>query len=237
MRRLRSVLAGAVIGLAWAASLRGFMRELAGPDSTFTFTGTFGVILPSGSAVGALLGLADYQRRAGAPRRVLILSPLVLGIVPLVALGPDPAPIALAVLAMIGGYAVSGRGPLWARIVAGLAGICSVLATFLSPKPFPDLSITNAHGAWFDTLSGSLYVTLALACAIPMLPAAGQGEDASIPRPVAAQANQAGPADQERDADGQVREELGERQCAAERGVLTEQQDARGQENPASPAR
>jgi hypothetical protein len=204
MRRLRSVLAGAVIGLAWAASLRGFMRELAGPDSTFTFTGTFGVILPSGAAVGALLGLADYQRRSGAPRRLLILSPLVLGIVPLAALGsPDPAPIALAVLAMIGGFSVSGRGPLWARIIAGLAGICSVLATFLASKPFPDLSITTAHGAWFDTLSGSLYVTLALACAIPMLPAAGHAEVAAIPRPVAARVDEAGGADQDRDADGQ----------------------------------
>jgi hypothetical protein len=233
MRRLRFVLAGAMIGLAWAASLRGFMSELAGPDSTFTYAGTFGVILPSGTAVGALLGWAEYQRRAGPRHPSLILSPLVLGVVPLVALGsPDPAPIVLALLAMIGGYAVSGRGPRWARIVAGLAAIGSVLAPFLASEPFPDLSFSTAHGAWFDTLSASLYVTLALACAIPMLPAADQGGTSGSGRTAAA--GQA--LEQDGDADREEREELRERQSPAERGVLTEQQHGSGEESPASPA-
>jgi hypothetical protein len=48
MGRLRLILIGAVVGLTWAASLRGFMAVLAGPDSTFTFTGTFGIIIPTG---------------------------------------------------------------------------------------------------------------------------------------------------------------------------------------------
>ena len=56
--RIRLILLGAVIGLAWAASLRGFMMVLA-PDSMFTFTGTFGVIIPTGIIVGALLGWAE----------------------------------------------------------------------------------------------------------------------------------------------------------------------------------
>jgi hypothetical protein len=47
MGRLRLILIGAVVGLTWAASLRGFMAVLAGPDSTFTFTGTFGIMKPS----------------------------------------------------------------------------------------------------------------------------------------------------------------------------------------------
>jgi hypothetical protein len=81
---------------------------------------------------------------------------------------------------------VSGRGRRWARIVAGLAAIGSVLAPFLASEPFPDLSFSTAHGAWFDTLSASLYVTLALAWAIPMLAAADQGAgpaQAALPRP------------------------------------------------------
>ena len=69
---------------------------------------------------------------------------------------------------MAGGYALSGRGPLWTRIVAGLANLASLAGTFLAPKPYADLSYTTAQGAWFNTLAVSLEVVLALACAIPM---------------------------------------------------------------------
>jgi hypothetical protein len=166
--RIRLILLGAVIGLAWAASLRGFMMVLAGPDSTFTFTGTFGIIIPAGIIVGALLGWAEHQRRTGTQYRLLILAPLLIGIIPNLAAGPDPGPIGLALLAMAGGYAVSGRGPLWTRIVAGIVNLAGLAVTFLAPKPYPDLSYTTPHGAWFDTLAASLGVTLALACSIPM---------------------------------------------------------------------
>jgi hypothetical protein len=168
MGRVRFILIGAVIGLAWAASLRGFMMVLAGPDSTFTFTGTFGIIIPTGTIVGALLGWAEHQRRTGTPHPLFILAPLLIGIIPNLAAGPDSGPIVLAVVAMIGGYAISGRGPLWTRIVAGIINLAGVAVTFLAPKPYPDLSYTTPHGAWFDTLAASLGLTLALACAIPM---------------------------------------------------------------------
>jgi len=168
MGRIRFILVGAVIGLAWAASLRGFMQQLAGPASTFTFTGTFGIIIPTGIIVGALLGWAEHQRHIGPQHRLLILAPLLVGIIPNLAAGPDPRPIGLALLAMVGGYAVSGRGPLWTRIVAGLVNLAGIVVTFLAPKPFPDLSYTTPHGAWFDTLAASLGVVLALACSIPM---------------------------------------------------------------------
>ena len=60
------VLVGAVCGLAWAASLRSFMAEFAGPESTFDWFGTFeGVLLP-GAVVGALLGWAAHLAGAGA---------------------------------------------------------------------------------------------------------------------------------------------------------------------------
>ena len=69
---------------------------------------------------------------------------------------------------MIGGYSVSGRGPRWARMVAGIVGLASVAVTFAAPKP-SDLSITTARGAWFATLAASLGGCLALASSIPML--------------------------------------------------------------------
>jgi hypothetical protein len=182
MGRIRLILLGAVIGLAWAASLRGFMMVLAGPESMFTFSGTFGIIIPTGIIVGALLGWAEHQRRTGTPHPLLILAPLLIGIIPNVATGTlDLGPIGLALLAMVGGYAVSGRGPLSARIVAGIINLAGVVVTFLAPKPDPDLSYTTPHGAWFDTLAASLSVVLALACSIPMRRPARQ--DVTAPAP------------------------------------------------------
>jgi hypothetical protein len=170
MDRIRFILVGTVVGIAWAASLRGFMMVLAGPDSIFTFGGTFGVIIPSGMVVGALLGWAEHQRRTGHQHGLLILAPLVLGVAPLILTGGvDPAPFALALFAMVGGYSVSGRGPVWARVVAGTVALATIPVTWLAPKPDPDLSATTPYGAWFATLACSLFVTLALASSIPML--------------------------------------------------------------------
>jgi hypothetical protein len=169
MSRIRYILVGAVIGLTWAASLRAFMMVLAGPDSTFTYSGTFGIIIPTGTLVGALLGWAEYQRRIGHQYGQLIAAPLLIGIIPnLVTAGVDLGPIGLALVAMAGGYAISSRGPLWTRIVAGIINLSGVAVTFLAPKPFPDLSYTTPHGLWFDTLAASLGMVLALACSIPM---------------------------------------------------------------------
>ena len=169
MARIRLILVGAVLGLAWAAALRGYMMQLAGPTSTFTFNGTFGIILPTGTLVGALLGWAEYQRRAGRWYPLLIGAPLLLAILPsLLTAGLDLAPVGLALSAMVGGYAVSGRGPLWVRSVAGLIAAGAIVAPFAAPKPYPDLSVTTPYGAWAATLASSLFVALALACSIPM---------------------------------------------------------------------
>jgi hypothetical protein len=147
--------------------LRGYMMQLAGPTSTFTFSGTFGIILPIGVLVGALLGWAGYQRRAGRQHPLLIGAPLLLAILASL-LTADLAPAGLALAAMIGGYAVSGRGPLWVRIAAGFIALGASIAPFAGPKPYPDLSITTPYGAWAATLASSLFVAFALACSIPM---------------------------------------------------------------------
>jgi hypothetical protein len=169
MARIRFSLVGAVLGLTWAAALRGYMMQLAGPASAFTFSGTFGIILPAGALVGGLLGWAEYQRRAGRQHRALVGAPLLLAVLPsLLTAGLDPAPIGLALSAMAGGYAVSGRGPLRVRSVAGLIAAGAIVAPFAGPKPYPGLSVTTPYGAWAATLASSLFVTLALACSIPM---------------------------------------------------------------------
>jgi hypothetical protein len=169
MGRIRLILLGAILGLMWAAGLRGYMMQLAGPTSTFTFSGTFGIILPAGTLVGALLGWAEYQRRAGHQYRLLIGAPLLLAILPsLLTAELDLAPVGLALFAMVGGYAVSGRGPIWVQIVAGLIALGAIVAPFAGPKPYPDLSVTTPYGAWAATLASSLFVAFALACSIPM---------------------------------------------------------------------
>ena len=48
-------------------------------------------------------------------------------------------PIGLALLGLIGGYSVSGRGWPWVRIVAGIIALAVIPITFLAPKPSPDL--------------------------------------------------------------------------------------------------
>jgi hypothetical protein len=178
MRRACFIAIGAIVGIAWASSLRAVMQQLAGPDSTFTFTGTFGIIIPTGLLVGALLGWAEYQRRVGHQHRLLVLTPLLVGIIPLVrpgaltALltdGDGLAPVGLAVSAMIGGYSISGRGPTWPRILAGIITFAGIAADYLAPKPDPILSLTTAHGAWFATLTASIGACLTLAASIPML--------------------------------------------------------------------
>jgi uncharacterized membrane protein YuzA (DUF378 family) len=168
--RVRFIGIGAVIGIAWAASLRGFMQQLAGSTSSFTFGGTFGIIIGAGTATGALLGWAEYQRRLGRQYPLLIAAPLLIAIFPTVGTGQlDSGPVGLVAAAMAGGYSVSGRGPRWARIVAAVIGFAGVPITFFAPKPDPDLSFTTPHGAWFCTLASSLFITFALASSIPML--------------------------------------------------------------------
>jgi hypothetical protein len=75
-RLRRFLLVGAACGVAWAAALRGWMIQLAGTDTAFTWLRTFGLLLSPGLVAGALLGWADFRRRvSGSRRRWLIWSP------------------------------------------------------------------------------------------------------------------------------------------------------------------
>jgi hypothetical protein len=126
-----SALLGAIGGIAWAASLRGWMVEIAGDESRFDWIGTFAQVLLPGALVGLLLGLADYARRTGGRRgwRLIALSPILFVIAPLLTPGAldellrtgiGGGAIGIALIGLLGGLAVSGRGPLGLRIPLGL---------------------------------------------------------------------------------------------------------------------
>jgi hypothetical protein len=189
MRRVAGPVAvGAVLGIAWSASMRGYMAQLAGPDSRVTWLGTFaGVVLP-GAVVGALLGWA-YHRRGAGPAW-LAWSPLLLAVAPLalpgavttlVTTGLGSGAIGITLLAVLGGWSLSGRGPRWARIPAGLIAYALVPAAYLGPPVRPELDPATPYGAWVATLFAALFVLLSLACAVPMRRPAGPVRLPAIP--------------------------------------------------------
>jgi hypothetical protein len=186
---------GALAGLAWSAALRGYMVELAGPASRIDWVGTFAQILLPGVVVGALLGWAEVLRRTGGRPgwRWLAAAPVLFAIAPqftpgafvtFVTTGLGGGSIAVALIGVLGGFAISGRGPLWARIVTGLFALALVLggavAAFGVPLPFGPL---EPRGAWIGVLFASLMVLLALACSIPhrraLSPAASSSANSS----------------------------------------------------------
>ena len=171
---------GGVCGLAWAAALRGFMAQIAATDSSVTWLGTFGWILLPGVITGVLLAWAEHLRRTGGRRRWrwLALAPLSFASVLLPGLA-DPGSmfeggigggaIGVPLCAMAGGFALSKRGPVWARIACGVLFLTMIPIWALTVTSFggPALALDTARGAWVALYYWSLLVVLALACAIP----------------------------------------------------------------------
>lgn len=175
------VVVGAVCGLAWATGLRGLMAEIAGFDSTVGWGGTFAGILLPGVIAGALLGWAEYLRRSGGRRgwRWLALSPLVLaavvltpsGVTALLEGGLGGGAIMVPLVGMLGGYALSGRGPVWARITGGAVVLASFVAwAMVATTISASLALDTPRGAWVALFFYSYLAVLALACAIPHRP-------------------------------------------------------------------
>ncbi len=184
------VTGGAVCGLAWSAALRGYMVELVGAESTFTWSGTFGALLLPGAVTGGLLGWAEHLRRVSPPRqwRLLALAPLTFAVAPmlipgavttLATTGMGSGAIAVGLMGIVGGYALSGRGRRWPRVVCGAVGVgfTAALAATVAGMTDPPLSLTDPRGAWAAVLAASLYVVLALGCSIPHRSAWSQGTE------------------------------------------------------------
>ncbi|HLS45995.1 MAG TPA: hypothetical protein VK045_11220 [Ornithinicoccus sp.] len=178
------VAGGALCGLAWSAALRGYMVELAGAKSAFTWSGTFGALLAPGAVTGALLGWAEHLRRTGPPTgwRWLALAPLTLALAPMLLPGAASALLttgvgggALAVvgMGMVGGYALSGRGPRSARLASGAlsAAFACALAASVPAITSPPLSLTDPRGVWVAVLAVSLFGAFAIGCSLPHRPA------------------------------------------------------------------
>ena len=155
-----TVLVGGLCGLAWAAGLRGFMAQIAGPESSVDWAGTFGWILVPGIGVGALPGWAEHLRTSGGRRgwRWLALAPLLFSAIlfsrPLDQLsifedGVGGGAIGVSLYGLLGGYALSGRGPRWARIVSGAVALTAIPIWALTVTSFagPGLALQTPRGA------------------------------------------------------------------------------------------
>lgn len=175
---LAAGLLGALLGLAWAAALRGYMTQLV-PVSQLEWFGTFvGVLLP-GLVIGGLLGIAWVRGRSGrtAGLRWFALAPLAFlalllqpgAVTTLLTTGVGGAAPAFAVMATVGGFALSGRGRPWARLLCGALALVFVAGLVLAGPIVGGtrLALTTPRGAWVAVLVGSLGVVLMLAASIP----------------------------------------------------------------------
>jgi hypothetical protein len=160
------------------------MAQVAQDESGVSWAGTFGWILLPGTAVGVLLGWAEYLRATGGRRgwRWLALSPLLFAAV-LFSQGPlgwlgifedgvGGGALGVPLYAMAGGYAVSGRGPRPARLTSGLLAATIVPIWALTVESFagPDLALSTPRGLWVALYYFSFMGLLMLACAIPHRP-------------------------------------------------------------------
>ncbi|GGI46722.1 hypothetical protein BCL57_001094 [Agromyces flavus] len=166
--------------MVWAAAFRAYMSEIAGGGSRFEWYGTFVAILLAGAITGALLGLAEYSRRTGGRRhwRWLALAPLAFAILPLTmpdailalfTMGLGGGAVAVPLTGMAGGFAASGRGPIWARLVCGVLAL-AVVAGIVATVPAVGgirLGLDQPRGAWVAILGAGCVVVLCLACSIP----------------------------------------------------------------------
>ena len=90
--------------------------------------------------------------------------------------------IAVPLCAMAGGYAVSGRGPVWGRVLAGLFGLIPIAGLPLVVAL--DGGVPTARDGWAVVLATSFVTVLALACAIPHRPVVRAVEEApTLARP------------------------------------------------------
>ena len=169
---------GGVCGLAWATGLRGLMAEIAGDESSVSWF-TFGFILLPAVVVGVLLGWAEHVRSTGGRRgwRWLALSPLAMAV--------SPGALGVAVIGMAGGYALSRRGPVWARIACGLVPVAMipVWALIATTVGGPRLALDSPRGLWVALYFYSFLAVLALACTIPHRAVVAASELPTTPTP------------------------------------------------------
>ncbi len=175
---LSRVVAGAFLGLAWGAALRAWMALLAlefGDRPVFTWQGTFGAILLPAALMGALLGggACAAETSDGKGWRWVILSPVLLIIGPAIATddfittllttGVGGGAIGVALLGLLGGYALSGFGAIWLRWGSGLLALLLTFAAGIgvfygNPDAYALPGASKPFGALFFILLMALLV-------------------------------------------------------------------------------
>jgi len=168
------VVTGALVGLTWAAALRGWMIQMAGDQSAFHWYGTFALVLAPGLVAGALIGLAEHRRRTGGSRsRWLTLAPSLFVVAladpaifkALITSGIGGGAIGVTLFGLAGGYALSGRGRAWWRRTCGTFAVLGILLMLVMASDTAPLE--TVHGLWVGLYAASLIAVLCLACAIP----------------------------------------------------------------------
>ena len=158
---IKHVVVGAILGLAWGSSLRAWMALLAlqlGDPQKVTWQGTFGGILLPAMVVGALDGGAVYAAKTSERKRWrwVILPPALLILGPaivqdhffsiLLKTGMGGGAIGVALVGMLGGYALSGFGPRWTRNAAALFALLILIAS-IAPVYFAEPSSARPPAA------------------------------------------------------------------------------------------
>jgi hypothetical protein len=156
------------------------MAQIA-EDSSVSWSGTVGYVLLPGLVIGILLGWAEHLRRTGGRRgwRWLALSPLLFTAVlfshgPLGALGIfedgiGGGAVGVPLYAMAGGFALSGRGPRWARATCGVLALTAIPIWALTAETIAgaDFVVTEPRGFWVAVYYYSFLAVFSLAAAIP----------------------------------------------------------------------
>lgn len=171
--RMRLPVIGGIVGLTWAAGFRGWMVELVGAESTFSWMTVTLILLP-GALIGVLLGLAAQAHVAGVvPHRALVwapalfasalLDPRILGW--LVRTGEGSGSLMVVATALCTGYVVTHwrltwRTSLCALIAASGTLVLGIMGTMTMPLSTP-------RGAWVCLYAMSFMVVLGLASALP----------------------------------------------------------------------
>jgi hypothetical protein len=87
---------------------------------------------------------------------------------------------------MAGGFALSGRGARWARLLAGLIALAPIPLWALTATSVggSGLALDTARGAWVALYFWAFLALLALACAIPHRPVRSARPPAGLTRAV-----------------------------------------------------
>lgn len=143
LERRTLIVGGLFAGLAWGAAMRAWMTLavlVEGNLPSYDWVLTFVLILLPSTLIGGLYGWAESGRRSGGSpaRRHAAWAPLLFVIIPfaydtgffatVLANGIGFGAVVVTIFGLAGGFALSGRGPRWARLLAGTLPAAGLIA-------------------------------------------------------------------------------------------------------------